>query len=185
MSKQIIISVLSIDRPGIIAEVTNAIYSLDGNLADLSQSVLRGYFNMIVIARFSTEITTDAIKDKIASMNSENLLNVIVKDTNEAITGKTIPLPEDIYVVTGQGEDRTGLVASISTFCRDNKINIIDYDTKLGEDIYSMMLEIDLTNAEPAELIHEKLDEMAGTMGLSIIMQNKKLFDTINEITLT
>ncbi|MBN4071716.1 ACT domain-containing protein [Desulfotalea psychrophila] len=50
MSKQVVISVMSKDRPGIIADVTTVIYDLGGDLADLNQSVLGGYFTMLLIA---------------------------------------------------------------------------------------------------------------------------------------
>ncbi|RKX42690.1 MAG: hypothetical protein DRP64_09445, partial [Verrucomicrobia bacterium] len=46
------ISVMAKDRPGIVAEVTAGISALDGNLADLRESVLCGYFTMILIAGF-------------------------------------------------------------------------------------------------------------------------------------
>ena len=185
MSKQIIISVMSVDRPGIIAEITDAIYSLNGNLADLNQSVLRGYFNMIIFARFNETITITAIKDKIVSMNKDNPLNVIVQEIDETITNKPPPLPDDSYIITGQAKDRTGLVASVAAFCKKHNINIIDYDTTLVNNVYSMILEIDLTNAEPAEIIHQQLDTMAQKMNITIVMHNKKFFDTINEISLT
>ena len=39
MSTQMILSVMSKDRPGIIADVTGTIYDLDGDLADLNQTL--------------------------------------------------------------------------------------------------------------------------------------------------
>ena len=42
MSREMIISVMSKDRTGIVADITGAIYELGGDLADLNQSTLGG-----------------------------------------------------------------------------------------------------------------------------------------------
>ncbi|MDA3811540.1 MAG: hypothetical protein PF518_14575 [Spirochaetaceae bacterium] len=184
MKKQIVISVLSKDRPGIIADITNVIYELNGDLADMSQLVLNGFFSMIVMAQFDENITIESITEKVKKINSETSLEVIVKKTDIDLFNHRNLLPSDIYVVTGQGKNRTGLVAAISSFCRDYNINIIDYDTKLSDGIYSMILEIDLSKSEPVETIQKKLDIMAEQLGLKIVMQHKNLFECVNEISL-
>ncbi|MBI9096956.1 MAG: ACT domain-containing protein [Spirochaetaceae bacterium] len=184
MKKQIVISVLSKDRPGIIADVAGVIYELNGDLADMSQSVLNGFFSMSVIAQFDENTSVTHIIEKIEAIDSETALEVIVKETGFDSINHKKEHPSDIYVVTGQGKNRTGLVAAIASFCRSNNIKIIDYDTKLSNDIYSMILEIDLSKADSAEDIHNKLDVMAEDLGLKIVMQHKNLFETVNEISL-
>ena len=184
MKKQIVISVLSRDRSGIVADIAGAIYELNGDLADLSQSVISGFFIMTVIAQFDSDISVNAIKEKISLIESATILDVTVREFDKKETNYARTSPEDIYIVTGQGINRTGLVYSMGKFCKDHDINIIDYDTKLSNNIYSMILEIDLTNSESAEVIHEKLNAIAKTLGLKIVMQHKSLFDTVNEISL-
>jgi len=70
MSKQMIISVMSKDRPGIIAEITGAIYALKGDLADLNQSILSGYLTMILIASFEEDITREDVLAEISHIQS-------------------------------------------------------------------------------------------------------------------
>ena len=43
---------MSIDRIGIVHEISRAISELQGNIADIRQSVLCGYFSMILLAAF-------------------------------------------------------------------------------------------------------------------------------------
>ena len=43
MPKQFVISIMARDRVGIVADVATAIKNLEGNLGDLSQTVLSGY----------------------------------------------------------------------------------------------------------------------------------------------
>ena len=184
LKKQIVISVMSRDRPGIVADITGAINDLNGDLADLSQSVISGFFIMTVIAQFDSDISVKEIKEKIGLIESATSLEVMVKKVDCRESNQKSSLPEDIYIITSQGENKTGLVFSMGSFCKDHDINIIDYDTKLLDNTYSMILEIDLTNSESAEVIHEKLNNMAKKVGLKVVMQHKNLFDAVNEISL-
>ena len=53
--KKAVISILGQDRKGIIANVTRILYDYDVNILDISQTILSGLFNMILIADISSE----------------------------------------------------------------------------------------------------------------------------------
>lgn len=183
MKKKIVISVFAQDRPGIIAEISNIIFELKGDLADISQSVLSGFFSMLIIANFNDDITENIIKSKINEIQSDKELYCIVREMIEDSESLLDNDPADIYVITGQGQNRTGLVAAMSSFCRDYNINIIGYDTKLSGDTYAMMLHIAVPPALSVNLIHDNLDLMAEKLGLKLVMQHMDLFKTVNEIS--
>ena len=44
-----IISVLGGDRPGIIAEISGCLYSHNLNILDITQTILSGYFTMVMM----------------------------------------------------------------------------------------------------------------------------------------
>ena len=44
-----IITVLGKDRPGIVAGVSGALYSLNVNILDISQPIMEGYFTMAML----------------------------------------------------------------------------------------------------------------------------------------
>ena len=150
----------------------------------MSQSVLNGYFSMIIIAQFNESTTVEIIEKKMTSIKSVSDLDFIIKETTKSSLKSKDQIQGDIYVVTAQGRNRTGLVSSISTFCSNNNINIIDYDTKLSEEIYSMILDIDIPHDVVVDTIHDELELMADKLGLKIVMQHKNLFETVNEISL-
>ena len=101
MSRQVIISILSSDRPGIIAGVTEAIYELDGDLADLRQSVLRGYFNMTVISRFNKDVSIAEILEKIQLMNPDSELELTAEVIPDDAVDKPLPAIENTYIKWG------------------------------------------------------------------------------------
>ncbi len=53
--KKAVISILGQDRKGIIASVTRILYEYDVNILDISQTIVSGLFNMIMIVDISSE----------------------------------------------------------------------------------------------------------------------------------
>ena len=52
--KKAVITVIGIDKKGIIARVSAAMLEHDANILDISQTVLKGYFTMIMITDIQT-----------------------------------------------------------------------------------------------------------------------------------
>ena len=52
--KKAVVTVLGIDRKGIIAHVSAILYENDANILDISQTVLSEYFNMVLVADISS-----------------------------------------------------------------------------------------------------------------------------------
>ena len=80
MRKQMIISVMSKDRPGIIADITGAIYQLGGDVADLNQTVLCGYLTMILSASFDPEVTKEDLLASISHIKTRCKFEVSIKE---------------------------------------------------------------------------------------------------------
>lgn len=47
--KKALVSVTGIDRPGIIAKVSTALFEMNINVLEISQNILDGYFTMLMI----------------------------------------------------------------------------------------------------------------------------------------
>ncbi len=62
-----VISVMSRDRVGIVADVAARIAGLGGDLADLSQTTLRGFFTLIVIASFPDGVDLETVRGELAA----------------------------------------------------------------------------------------------------------------------
>jgi len=184
MKRQMIISVLSKDRPGIIADVTGAIFELDGDLADLNQSILRNYLTMILIATFPCEVTPEDVIARLSHVKSKSKFNVIVKQLDTEIEQGSDTMPQKTYVVTAQGKNKSGLVFGISSFCYQRNINILDLSTTLQDGQYTMILQIDLTGIENIKKLREELVKYAEGSGLHVMMQHYDIFKVTHEVTL-
>jgi glycine cleavage system transcriptional repressor len=184
MERQMIISVMSKDRPGIIADVTGAIFELDGDLADLNQSVLCGYLTMILLATFSENVTPEDVIAKLSHVKSESKFDAIVRPIDSPIEIGSSQLPQKTYIVTAQGKNKSGLVFGISSFCYKRGINILDLSTTLADDQYTMILQIDLSHVDNIIKVREDLDKYAEQSGLHVMMQHIDIFKVTHEVTL-
>lgn len=183
MGKQMIISILSQDRPGIIADITGAIYELEGDLADLNQSILCGHLTMILIASFSNNVTPETIVARVSQIKSPTRLDVIVKEMAVPVDIIEPETLEKNYIVTAQGENKSGLVYGISSFCYRHNINILDLATTKTKSRYTMILQLDLSKVESIIEVRKSLQKYGEESGLHVVMQHHDLFKVTNEIT--
>ena len=62
-----VLNVMSDDHPGIVAAVSNAVESLGGNIDSCSQTVLGGYFTLIMIVSLPEPVDPDCLAERVRS----------------------------------------------------------------------------------------------------------------------
>lgn len=185
--EEFVISIMSRDRVGIVFEISKAISDLGGNIADIRQSVLCGYFTMILLASFPSKVNQRAIERKLAEVDahSETAIDVMVKKVEQAPAATTLEsITENAYVLTATGPDQIGFVATVSSFCVKHNINILDLSTTVTDEGYAMILIIDLSRCGPIDAVRNDLQQFSQTAGLKIVLQHYDIFRAINEINL-
>ncbi|HBT96313.1 MAG TPA: hypothetical protein DEB25_00995 [Desulfobulbaceae bacterium] len=183
MKKQMVLSVLTRDRPGVIADITGAIFRLDGDLADLKQSVLSGYLTMILVANFPAGVTKDELTAAIATSENATDFQVSVKELAAPLASDP-PLPKETFIMTVQAANRSGLVYQVSHFCCERGINILDLTTTLHDGRYAMALQLDLTGIASLAALREDLAAFAEKTGLSLTLQHNDLFQATQDVRL-
>ena len=185
MTKEMIISVMSKDRPGIIADITGAIYRLGGDVADLNQTVLCGYLTMILSASFDPEVTKEDLLAAISHIKTSCKFEVSIKELSPAEQEEEPGPPEETYILTVQGPNKSGIVHGISSFCYAHNINIFDLATTLRDNQYTMALQLDLKHCTCSlGVLQQELEEYSRHSELTIMMQHNDIFQVTNEITL-
>jgi glycine cleavage system transcriptional repressor len=210
--EQYVISVMSRDRIGIIAEVAGAISSVHGDIADLRQSVLRDYFTMILLARFPAGVSAAAVAEVIIGVSqasphsagaygaSAEPLHVMVepatpgnedysthpeRNPDRAEPGRDIVegrAGEHNYLLTARGPDRIGFVAAVSAFCAANGLNILDLATIVFKGDYVMMLLVDVSRCGDLDALRERLAAFGREAGLYAVLQHEAIFRATNEV---
>ncbi len=185
MRKQMIISVMSKDRPGIIANITGSIYKLGGDVADLNQTVLCGYLTMILSASFEEDVTKEDLHAAISHVKTECKFEVSIKELLPGEEVEADRAPEETYILTVQGPNKGGIVSGISQFCFEHNVNIFDLATTLRDGQYTMALQLDLKDCScKMEELQQKLDVYSKANSLTVMIQHNDIFKVTNEITL-
>jgi glycine cleavage system transcriptional repressor len=184
-SQQFVISITSRDRIGIVHQVSSAISELGGDIADLRQSVLRGYFTMILLAAFPPSVTQDEVKRRLCMLNVPGLspLQFAILPADDVSEAGSESSLEDAYVLTASGQDRIGFVATVSAFCARHGINILDLSTAVDNGSYTMILLVDLAQCtEDAGALRHELESFHKETGLQVVLQHYAILSATNEV---
>ena len=184
---QFVLSIMSRDRIGIVYEVSTAISELEGDIADLRQSVLRGYFTMILLASFPATVTEDAIQERLAALDLDGVpsLEIAVKRADEVAPDNGTCALENAYVLTASGSDRIGFVATVSAFCARHGINILDLSTAVRNGSYTMILLVDLEGCpEDIGTVRQALGRFGREHDLQVVLQHYDVFRATNEVSI-
>ena len=86
-------------------------------------------------------------------------------------------------VITVLGKDRVGIIASISNLLADYKININDISQTILDEIFTMVMIVDLQDVviEKSD-ISEKLHDLGNELGVQITIQHTGLFNAMHRI---
>ena len=175
--QHMVISVMAKDRPGIVADMTEGISALGGNLADLRESVLCGYFTMILVASFPSDISESQVEKSLEEGTSSRVCVELANgslDENEA--------SEHVYILSAVGRDRVGLVAQVSRFCTGRGVNILDLASNIEGENYTMMLQVDLAGIGELNDFKAELAAFGEESGLNLVLQHNDIFRATNEI---
>ena len=182
MQNQMIISIMARDRVGIVADVTAAIRQLDGNLADLSQTVLCGYFTMIVVASFPADVSTDDVRAAIGRYDRDQQLEIGIKAPEAAVYPEETGHAAGHYILTAAGPDSAGLVAAVSGYLREQGINILDLATHVAQGQYTMMLSVDLAPDSNVGDFKRRMQAALEPTGIRVELQHHEIFRATNEV---
>ena len=86
-------------------------------------------------------------------------------------------------VISVIGKDRVGIIAGVSKLLMENNININDISQTILQDIFTMIMIVDLQGLEIENSdIKEKLSVLGDELGVKITIQHTELFNRMHRI---
>jgi glycine cleavage system transcriptional repressor len=164
MREQIIaVTVLGDDRPGIVAGVTAALADLHGNLEDSTMTLLRGHFAMVLLVR--TGASAAAVEAALHPLSANGSLVINTRVLGEPALGQ---IRGPSYALRVHGADRPGIVAAITGVVARHGANIVDLGTRLGDGLYVLTAELQLTSEASAVGLDAELRGAAEELGVDV-----------------
>jgi len=170
------------DRIGIIADVAAVVQDLQGNLGELSQTVVNGYFTMIFFAGFPDSVAESDLRAALEQIDPANPLQISLRQSNGAVANVSSDDQQNRYILTATGADRLGLVARLTSYLRQRQINIIDQSNLVSDGVYIMILVLSLPADSDVVRLKRSLQAAAKEMNITVELQHHEIFRVTNEV---
>ncbi len=182
MPQDYVISVMSVDRVGIIAGLSEAILDLGGNIDALSQTVMRGYFTVIVTAHFEEDVTKDGIAGAVREKGESGELGVLVKKRDPSVSEQPVVDDADRFILTMEGPDQKGIVRSITSYLASRNINIEDLYAAIEGENYLLIAQLELPPELEIERVQLDIEDLCPGPDVELSLQHEDVFLATNEV---
>jgi glycine cleavage system transcriptional repressor len=180
-----VLDVMSDDHPGIVAAVTTAVESLGGNIDACSQTVLRGYFTLIMIVSTPNPVDPASLAEQVRQAGTSNSpFQVLARSAN--VPPRLAPSePCGRFVITAFGKDQPGIVRRFSQYLAGKDINIVDlYGDRTGDE-FVLIGQLEVPARWDIGMLQTDLEQMGEELGFTVKLQHENIFVATNQLRLS
>lgn len=174
MLKNLIVTLISDDKPGIVESIARVIAAYDGNWLESQLAHLAGKFAGVI----RVQIDAARQSELVAALEqlSQQQIRVFIDESSDVL-GRTSATTLSFHAT---GPDRPGIVREISGALAHYQINLEKLDTHLSSMPYSgePLFEAEGVMAVPVTLdrheLAEHLDHIANELAMDIVLSNSE-----------
>ncbi len=85
-------------------------------------------------------------------------------------------------VISVVGKDKPGILAFVATKCANQKINIVDVTQKVLQDLFTMMMIVEIPNGLKVQDISKEFEKYGDEEGLDIHVMSEDIFNAMHTI---
>ena len=86
-------------------------------------------------------------------------------------------------VITVIGKDMAGIIARVSNMCFENKINIIEVTQSVLQDVFAMIMLVDMTSGTlTCAQLSDRMKALGKEMGLDTHVMHEDIFNSMHRI---
>ena len=175
-----LLSVNTLDKRGIIAGLSAVLDAAGADLLELSQTVVRDYFTIIVIAALPGDCDGDALIERVRAVVSPGASVELLPYQPAA---RPPAAGGERYILTASGQEGRGVVHMISSLIAERGGNFTDLDCRVdGAGQMRILAEIDLPREVALDQLQIDLEHAGGEVGLQVRLQHEALFIATNEV---
>jgi len=170
MKKDMVITILSEDKPGIVERITDVLLKYEANLEESRMARLGGEFAGIMLITLD-ESRTDELAAAMEALK-EHSLNVIAKVTDPGVAERYADYVP--YEITVSGADHEGIVHGIAEYLAAQGANIEELSTGVtnapitGIPLFNMHTIVEVPPKIGTTELREKLAYIAEEQGVDI-----------------
>jgi glycine cleavage system transcriptional repressor len=180
MEKKFIVTAFGLDRPGIVADVTQLIYENGCNLEDSTMARLEDEFVMIFLCSGRGEGLEEHLSKACRRLEREKGISAFLRSLESHKVPQKKPLPQKKPFSTStlhiEGIDQAGIVYKVSKYLAEHHVNIADLHSKLmfspesGTAIYTIEMHIEIPEGTPMENLEKGLTQIGDELHVDITL---------------
>jgi len=182
-ARRYVLNVVAEDRPGIVAATSGAVVRMGGNIEACSQTVVRGYFTLIMIVCLPADIEVSAIRSALVDVGSKGGFDVVVRPIH-GVALPAMPSESENFIITAFGEDRPGTIFRFTSYLSDKGINIVDLYGDRADDRFVLISQVQIPPQWNLEMLQADLEHMGAELGFTVQVQHENVFVATNELRL-
>lgn len=178
--KDYIVTVMAQDRVGIVRDVSSALAGLGGNITHLNQTVMRGYFTLIISVEAPDERTQLEIRQAVERSGCVGEFEVNVRPFVES-SSPTIGELER-FTLSMQGNDQPGIIARTTTYLAQRNINVDDFDSYVHDGRLLMLAQVSVTVGTDLDELQTGLEQVGKEFNLIVHLQHENIFRATSDV---
>jgi glycine cleavage system transcriptional repressor len=172
-----IVSILCPDRSGIIADVSETIYQLGGNLIAMSQTIMQGWFTMLVSAEFPPEVPQEDIERR---LSEPGRFDVLVRNVGNDTTAPQAA--GEPFIITSIGQDKPGIVRRLSRCCAAKGVNITDVWNEINDGRFITIFHVTVPRDIDPKNLRYDLEIAARELDVVLTFQHQDIFTATSSL---
>jgi glycine cleavage system transcriptional repressor len=185
----VLVTILSRDRPGIIYQVSRVLADLKLNIIEVSQTTLLGEFAGLFSCALPEQVDLNDVDRTLErELAGSGLVHVVRKVAYDEVLSIS-PDTHEPYVVTVRGRDRCGLIPEIAGVLSGFDINV---DTLRAVSLPSppdqdekkvvMFFELSVPKSVNQSALRQALDQAADGLNMEMSLQHRDIFEAIHRL---
>ncbi|MEF8888621.1 MAG: ACT domain-containing protein [Desulfohalobiaceae bacterium] len=181
MEQQYILSAVGSNRTGVVAEVSEAVFTAGGNIENSFMTLLGEHFSLMLQVGLLAEDAPRKLQDQCEVLRRDKDLAVHLFPVQGEGIGrgtKASVLPQ--YDIRVQSEDRPGVVYRLSRLLASREINILQMSTRVEESFsdltphLSMRIQVEVPDEVDDRSLRRDLKDLAEELGNTITLTSRR-----------
>lgn len=86
-------------------------------------------------------------------------------------------------ILTTVGEDQVGIIAGVSQYLAENKVNILDLSQTIMDGYFTMMMMVDVPeNEKEFGVLTQELADLGQKLGVEIRIRNEEIYRAMHHL---
>lgn len=176
-----VVSVLVKDKVGILRGVSAALADLGGDMDGISQTVLDGYFALILTVTFGGPCSAQALRAAVQDALDDDEADVVIRPYDRPVN-----LPPTVqgarYLVTLTGKRTVGIMKAVTHFLANQGVNVEGWSVYADGARVTHLGEVTVPDLLDIKQVQDGLQDVVAAFGFACGIQHENIFLVTNKV---